>query len=124
MSHSRHYFDPPSVSVYKRYEGLVKRFPKINWVMAHAGGGTSAEVARTVRDFPTIYVETCSSGLRYGGIEYAVKHGRADRVLFGTDMPLLDAAQQLAKVIVCRITDEEKKMVLGGNAIRLLNLKL
>ena len=124
MSHARHYFDPASVSVYKRYEGLVKRFPKINWVMAHAGGGTSAETMRAVRDFPTIYVETCSSGLRNGGIEYAVKHGRADRVLFGTDMPLLDASQQLAKVIVCQITDEEKKMVLGGNAIRLLNLKL
>ena len=92
--------------------------------MAHAGGGKNDEVMRAVRDFPTIYVETCSGRLRNGGVEYAVKHGRADRVLFGTDMPLFDASQQLAQVMVCRITDEEKKLVLGGNAIRLLNLKL
>ena len=39
-------------------------------------------------------------------------------------MPLFDASQQLAKVMVCQITDEEKKLVLGGNAIRLLNLKI
>ena len=124
MSHATHYFDPPSVSVYKRYENLVKRFPRINWVMAHAGAGKNDEIMRAVRDFPTIYVETCGSRMPNGGVEYAVKHSRADRVLFGTDMPLFDASQQLAKVAVCRITDEEKKMVLGGNAIRLLNLKL
>ena len=39
-------------------------------------------------------------------------------------MPLFDASQQQAKVAICRITDEEKKLVLGGIAIRLLNLKL
>ena len=39
-------------------------------------------------------------------------------------MPLLDASQQLAKVIVSQISDEEKKLVLGGNAIRLLGLEL
>ncbi len=122
MSHARHYFDPPSTSIYDRYEGLVKRFPQINWVMAHAGGGRGEEAVKAVRDFSSVYVETCSSGLR--SIEHAVKEGRADRVLFGTDMPLLDASQQIAKVVVSQITDEEKKMVLGGNAIRLLGLKL
>ena len=79
---------------------------------------------KAVRDFSSIYVETCGSGLHNGGIEYPVKEGRADRVLFGTDMPLLDASQQLAKVIVSEITDEEKKLVLGANAIRLLVLEL
>ena len=124
MSHARHYFDPPSTSVYDRYEGLVKRFPQINWVMAHAGGGKSKETMKAVRDLGNVYVETCGSGLGSGGVEYAVKEGRADRVLFGTDMPLLDASQQIAKVLVSRITDEEMKLVLGGNAIRLLGLKL
>ena len=122
MSHARHYFDPPSTSTYKRYEGLVKRFPRVKWVMAHAGGGKSKEAMQAARDFSTIYVETCGSGL--SSIEFAVKEGRADRVLFGTDMPLLDASQQLAKLAISRISDEEKKMVLGGNAIRLLGLQL
>ena len=53
----------------------MKRFPKINWVMAHAGGGKSGEIMRAVRDFPTIYVETCGSRLRNGSVEYAVKQG-------------------------------------------------
>ena len=39
-------------------------------------------------------------------------------------MPLLDASQQLAKVLVSEISEEEKRLVLGGNAIRLLGLEL
>ncbi len=78
---------------------------------------------KTVRDFPNIYLETCGSGLHIGGIEYPVRERRADRILFGTNMPLLDA-QQLAKVLVSEISDEEKKLVLGGNAIRLPGLEL
>ncbi len=79
---------------------------------------------KTVRDFPNIYLETCGSGLHNGGIEYPVRESRADRILFGTDMPLLDASQQLAKVLVSEISEEEKRLVLGGNAIRLLGLEL
>ena len=123
MSHARHYFDPPSTSIYDRYEGLGQAIsPRStgSWLMPAGAGGE--EAVKAVRDFSSVYVETCSSGLR--SIEHAVKEGRADRVLFGTDMPLLDASQQIAKVVVSQITDEEKKMVLGGNAIRLLGLKL
>ncbi len=79
---------------------------------------------KVVRDFSPIYLESCGSGLHNGGVEYPVKEGMADRVRFGTYMPLLDASQQLTKVIVSEITDEEKKLALGGNAIRLLGLKL
>ncbi len=44
------------------------------------------------------------------------------RVLFGTDMPLLDARHQVAKVATANITDEAKQRVLGLNAIELLGL--
>ena len=131
MSHAKDYFDPPSISIYDRYAGLVKRFPQVTWVMAHAGGGRSAqdlagsaldETMKAVREFPNIYLETCGSALHNGGIEFAIKNSRADRVLFGTDMPLMDASQQLAKVIVSEVSQEEKRLVLGGNAMRLLEL--
>ena len=133
LSHATDYFDPPTISIYDRFQGLVSRFPEVTWVMAHSGRGRSMselegsgleETMKTVRDFPNVYLETCGSGLHNGGIEYPVRESRADRILFGTDMPLLDASQQLAKVIVSQISDEEKKLVLGGNAIRLLGLEL
>ena len=48
----------------------------------------------------------------------------ADRVLFGTDMPLLDARHQIAKVTTANISHEAKRRVLGLNAIELLGLEL
>ena len=73
---------------------------------------------------PTVYLETCGSGGTYNGVKAAVDGAGADRVLFGTDMPLLDARHQIAKVTTANISDEAKQRVLGLNAIELLGLEL
>ena len=46
----------------------------------------------------------------------------ADRVLFCSDIPLMDPRAQMGKIITADISDEDKKLVLGGNAKRLLKL--
>ena len=55
-------------------------------------------------------------------MEYVVDSVGADRLLFGTDMPLLDAAQQMAKIATSVLPIEEKKKILVLNALRLLKL--
>ena len=72
-------------------------------------------------ELPEIYLETCGR-TRPGAIDYVVDRVGADRVLFGTDMPLLDGAQQIAKIVMAGISAEEKQKILGLNAKRLLNL--
>ena len=119
----RRSFDDKSVSIERRYAALVKRFPRVRWVIAHGGGGQQGAL-QAARALPNVYVETCGSGLSYGGIERSVKVAGADRVLFGTDMPLLDGIQQLAKIATADISEEDKKKVLGGNAARLLGLRI
>ncbi len=71
---------------------------------------------------PTVYLETCGSGGAHNGVKNAVDGAGPGRVLFGTDMPLLDARHQVAKVATANITDEAKQRVLGLNAIELLGL--
>jgi predicted TIM-barrel fold metal-dependent hydrolase len=121
MCHATYPFDDKSVNIEQRYAALVKQFPRVRWVIAHAGGGQEPAL-RAARDLPNVYVETCGSGLGFGGIERAVSLAGADRVLFGTDMPLLDGIQQLAKIATAAISEEDKKKVLGLNAARLLGL--
>ena len=55
-------------------------------------------------------------------IEQLGEEAGADRVLFGSDVPLMDPRSQLGKIITADITDEDKRLVLGGNARRLLLL--
>ncbi|MBI4328993.1 MAG: amidohydrolase family protein, partial [Chloroflexi bacterium] len=45
-----------------------------------------------------------------------------DRVLFGTDYPLMPQEKALDYVAEAGLTNREKEKVLGGNAVRLLGL--
>ena len=46
----------------------------------------------------------------------------ADRVLFGSDITLMDPRPQLGKIVTADISEEAKQLVCGGNAARLLRI--
>ena len=46
----------------------------------------------------------------------------AERVLFGTDSPWAEHKEQVKRIESCPLSDEEKALILGGNAKKLLNL--
>lgn len=107
-----------------RFIGLAKQYPRIRWILAHSGNGTEGqeqaiEAAQSSRN---IYLETCSSWANHGSIERIVSGAGEDRVLFGSDMPLMDARFQLARIVTAKISREAKRKILGLNAIELLGL--
>ena len=122
MLHSTFLFEPPNADVYKRYTGLHKRYPGIKWVIAHGASSVNPAGCEAARELPAVYLETCGSGTANGAVEYAVEHAGADRVLFGTDSPIMDGRQQIAKVVTADISDEDKIKILGLNAVELLGL--
>jgi predicted TIM-barrel fold metal-dependent hydrolase len=108
-------------------EELMRRVPEAQIMMAHMGGQPYAmgnwhlaiEVA--VRH-AHLYLDTASSQIDNGMIEHAVRQLGAEKILFGTDMPLLDPWVQRAKIEGADIPDEAKQAILGGNLQRLLGL--
>ena len=46
----------------------------------------------------------------------------AARVLFGSDIPLMDPRPQLGKILTADIGHDDKRQILGNNARRLLHL--
>ena len=73
-------------------------------------------------EHPNVYLETCSTFRTPGVIEQLVEEAGAERVLFGSDVPLMDPRAQLGKILTADISDDDKRLILGGNARRLLKL--
>jgi predicted TIM-barrel fold metal-dependent hydrolase len=103
---------------------IAPRFPRANFVAGHSGNvaGQRQEAIEAARAHPNIYLETCSSFRTPGVIEELVERGGADRVLFGSDTPLMDPRCQIGKIITAAISDETKRLILGENALRLLQM--
>ena len=81
-----------------------------------------ADAAETARTLPNVYMETCSSRTTLGATEFNVERAGEDKVLYGSDMALMDARHQIAKVVTADIPRRAKEKILGLNAMRLLKL--
>ena len=100
------------------------RFPNANFVAGHAGNSEPyrSQAIKVAQDCPNVYLETCSTFRTPGVIEELVDRAGPDRVLFGSDTPLMDPRPQIGKIITAAIDGEAKRLVLGENARRLLKL--
>lgn len=107
------------------FESLAPKFPNVKFVAGHSGNVPEArtEAIAAAKAHGNVYLETCSTFRSPGVIEELVTQAGADRVLFGSDIPLMDPRPQIGKIITARITDEAKRLVLGENAQRLLGLR-
>ncbi len=105
-------------------EDIAGRYPAANFVIGHSGNSEPyrSQAIQAAQRFSNVYLETCSTFREPGVIERLVAEAGADRVVFGSDVPLMDPRPQLGKIITAEISDDEKRLVLGENAKRLLSL--
>lgn len=102
---------------------LAMDFPDIPIVMAHMGfvdviyNDAAINMAKRA---PNLYLETCGVSAE-AKVAQAVKEIGASRVIYGSDMPFHDPAFDLARIQYAKISEEEKKWVLGGTAKKLLD---
>ncbi|MCC7160860.1 MAG: amidohydrolase [Anaerolineae bacterium] len=107
-------------------EGLSQVVPDAVIIMAHAGGCPTAlgdwnRAILAARRYSNIFLDTTSSMNDLGYIEAAVAAVGPERVLFGTDMPLLDPFFGLSKVTGTELSSETLALLLAGNIQRLMN---
>lgn len=98
---------------------LASRYPDYPFVMGHAGGDWERGI-RAVRARENIHVGIAGGFPQQGMTEMAVRELGAERVLYGSDVPLRSFGSQLAKVHGARISDKEKELIFGGNLRRLM----
>ena len=106
------------------FAAVAERFPDLTLVLGHAGGTAEGrqQAMAAARTHPNLYLEIASSYRDDGSIEAMVEGVGADRVLFGSDLPLMDPRIHIGRVLCASIDEEAKAQILGGNAARLLGL--
>ncbi len=98
------------------------------WVnMAHMGGhpwalGDWHKAVAYALKHKNLFLDTASSQIDNGMLEYAVSRVGAERIIFGSDTPLLDPWVQAAKVRGADLDENAKALIMGGNMARLLEL--
>ena len=104
-------------------------FPEVKLILAHIGCGWDGDLGHQVRAIQNsrrgnVFADTSSArSIVPGLIEWAVREVGADRVLFGTDTPLYQAAMQRARIESADLSDADKRRILRDNAVQLFNLK-
>ena len=101
---------------------IAQRYPDVAFLLGHSGGSRegNVEAIEVAAACPNVYLETCYSQLTREQFELLVQGAGSDRVLFGTDMPFIDAAFTLARVAGSHLPIAQRRAVLGENAARLL----
>jgi len=105
------------------FDGICPKWPNLTVVAYHCGGDYN--IADTciglAKKYENFFMEITLTPVHLGIIDYLVKNTSAERVLYGSDLPMRDPRQQLGWVVYSRLSVEDKKKVLGGNAKRILD---
>ena len=105
-----------------RLERHFTRYPAVTWLLAHSGVVDRESYSRIGKQYTNVYLELCYSRCPRGLIEYFVREGLEDKVVWGSDTTYMSMAPQLGRVLFAKITPAQKATILGLNARRALQL--
>jgi hypothetical protein len=103
-------------------EPCFSRYDRVRFILAHTGSCGADPYIRLAKTYPNVYLETCLSVCPRGLIERLVAEAVTERVLWGSDQVFMDASQQLGRVVFARISEADKRKILGENAARVLRI--
>ncbi len=103
---------------------FIQNFPHNKIVCAHWGGGLPfyALMPEVLRDMQNVYFDTAASPYLYGPdiFESVTQIVGAERILLGTDYPLLSQTRLLQQIHNSPLTPAQKHLILSKNAQNLL----
>lgn len=107
---------------------VLENCPGLNVILAHPGEPWGPDSAKArfdfVAEYDNLYMDTSGTGLfRWNMLRYGLDVCGAGKLLFGSDMPVCSAGLFLYGVLSENLTEEEFRLVLGGNFKRLLGIE-
>lgn len=110
----------------EQLEPVLEAFPETIFIGGHMGGHMNWIEATSVLagKYDNFYVDCSSTAFGVTPGEYLdmIRAYGADRVLFGSDFPMWRPKEELEKFLALPLTEEERRLILWDNAVRLLKL--
>ncbi len=104
----------------------IQKYPDVTLVCAHWGGGLPfyALMPEVAEALSNVYFDTAASPFLYdaGIFEAVVGLAGPEKILLGSDYPLLRTSRVTRQVQESGLSDADRNAILGGNAARLLGL--
>jgi predicted TIM-barrel fold metal-dependent hydrolase len=105
---------------------FIERFPDVNLVCAHWGGGLPfyALMPEVKKAFANVYFDTAASPYLYTPDIYhrVAELIGSEKILLGSDFPLMPTSRIVNEVMSADLPEEEKNLILADNARRLLGI--
>jgi len=106
---------------------FIANFPDLTIVCAHWGGGLPfyALMPEVKKALSNVFFDTAASPFLYNPQVYTqvAQLVGGDKILFGSDYPLLTQSRLLNEIRSLDMPEETKDLILSGNAQRLLDIK-
>lgn len=115
-------FHPPKVNDSLE---VMESNPDVSFILAHLGCFASRDWREHVRaidaakQLANLYLDT-SSVVFFKYLEQAAHELAPEKLVFGSDGPLVDSRVELYKIRLLKLPKEKEQLVLGGNILRLL----
>lgn len=102
---------------------VARQFPETPIIMAHMGASDWQEAIELAEIYPNIILDTTGTLNYYGIVEYTVEVLGPERLIWGSDFPLFPFEVGLSKITDSDADDKAKKLILGENIRRIMELK-
>ena len=119
------YFDPLTPHAdrtdWQSIVSVCRRYPELPIIVSEFRFRTNRCLCRAMDACPNLHVELSGLWL-FRAVEFICREFGADRLLFGTRLPIRDPSCSLGMVNYAMISEEEKELVAGRNLTRLMGV--
>ncbi|MGH9469841.1 MAG: amidohydrolase family protein [Terriglobia bacterium] len=104
---------------------IAREFPGARIILGHSGVTWRGyeQAMQAAEGTPNTFLDISGSQSHRTILEVAVARVGSERILFGSDMPYLEAAGAMGRVLTARIPDAAKERILRANFLALLEEK-
>ncbi len=128
LIHDRYFsFDKNGVNP-DTWEKICTTYRNANFLMAHTGGMDPrfmepvSRLAELARKYKNLYFDSAASHVFPGALDRLAAIAGPEQIVYGSDYPMFDFAFETGRIFSSSLCDEEKNLILYGNARKLLRL--